>query len=91
MLLIGNIGLSQLTKSTMPDLVKALEGVGADAVAVHTNPLQEAIQSGGDTDFSGAVARLRNVSGALGYPILLQGGRPRAGRSGGRRAAPGAR
>ena len=71
-LLIGNIGLSQLTKSTLPDLVKALDRVGADALAVHTNPLQEAIQSGGDTDFSGSVTRLRDVSEALGYPILLK-------------------
>jgi isopentenyl-diphosphate delta-isomerase len=71
-LLIGNIGLSQLTKSTLPDLVKALDRVGADALAVHTNPLQEAIQSGGDTDFSGSVLRLRDVSEALGYPILLK-------------------
>lgn len=74
-LLIGNIGLSQLSKSTMPDLVKALDRVGADALAVHTNPLQEAIQSGGDTNFSGSVTRLRDVHdglAALGYPILLK-------------------
>jgi isopentenyl-diphosphate delta-isomerase len=71
-LLIGNIGLSQLTKSTLPDLVKALDRVGADALAVHTNPLQEAIQSGGDTDFAGSVTRLRDLSEALGYPILLK-------------------
>src|SRR6202011_2835133 len=58
--------------STLPDLVKALDRVGADALAVHTNPLQEAIQSGGDTDFSGSVTRLRDVSEALGYPILLK-------------------
>jgi isopentenyl-diphosphate Delta-isomerase len=71
-LLIGNIGLAQLTKSTLPYLVKALEEVGADALAVHTNPLQEAIQSGGDTDFSGSATRLRDVSEGLGYPILLK-------------------
>ena len=71
-LLIGNIGLSQLTKSTMLDLVRALDRVGADALAVHTNPLQEAMQSGGDTDFSGSVTRLRDISEALGYPILLK-------------------
>ncbi|MGE5696849.1 MAG: type 2 isopentenyl-diphosphate Delta-isomerase [Candidatus Sericytochromatia bacterium] len=71
-LLIGNIGLSQLTKSALPDLVRALDRVGADALAVHTNPLQEAIQSGGDTDFSGSLNRLRDVAEALGYPILLK-------------------
>jgi len=71
-LLIGNIGLSQLSKATVPDLVRALDRVGADAVAVHTNPLQEAIQSNGDTDFSGSVTRLRDIAGSLGYPVLLK-------------------
>ncbi len=71
-LLIGNIGLSQLSKATVPDLVKALDRVGADALAVHTNPLQEAIQSTGDSDFSGSVARLRDIAGSIGYPVLLK-------------------
>jgi isopentenyl-diphosphate Delta-isomerase len=71
-LLIGNIGLSQLSKATVPDLVRALDRVGADALAVHTNPLQEAIQSNGDTDFSGSITRLRDIAGSLGYPILLK-------------------
>lgn len=71
-LLIGNIGLSQLSKATLPDLVKALDRVGADALAVHTNPLQEAIQTHGDTDFSGSLSRLRDIAGSLGYPILLK-------------------
>jgi isopentenyl-diphosphate Delta-isomerase len=71
-LVIGNIGLSQLSKAAVPELVRALDRVGADALAVHTNPLQEAIQHNGDTDFSGSVARLHDVGGALGYPILLK-------------------
>jgi isopentenyl-diphosphate Delta-isomerase len=56
----------------MPDLIRALDRVGADALAVHTNPLQEAMQRGGDTDFSGSITRLRDVAGALGYPIVLK-------------------
>jgi isopentenyl-diphosphate Delta-isomerase len=71
-LLIGNIGLSQLCRAAVPDLVKALDRVGADALAVHTNPLQEAIQHNGDTDFTGSIARLRDVAGALGYPVILK-------------------
>jgi isopentenyl-diphosphate Delta-isomerase len=71
-LLIGNIGLSQLSKETMPDVVRALDRVRANALAVHTNPLQEAIQDKGDTDFSGSLARLHDVAGTLGYPIVLK-------------------
>ncbi|WP_043955259.1 MULTISPECIES: type 2 isopentenyl-diphosphate Delta-isomerase [Mycobacterium] len=71
-LLFGNIGLSQLAKAAVPDLAKALDRVGADALAVHTNPLQEAMQHNGDTDFSGSVDRLREAADALGYPVLLK-------------------
>ena len=59
MLLIGNIGLAQLSDAAIPKLAAALERVGADALAVHTNPLQEAMQDNGDTDFSGSLERLR--------------------------------
>jgi len=53
-LLIGNIGLAQLNEVVVADVVKLLDAVGANALAVHTNPLQEAMQHEGDTDFSGS-------------------------------------
>ena len=71
-LLFGNIGLAQLTKDMLPDIVRALDRVGANALAVHTNPLQEAIQRGGDTDFAGSLDRLHDLSDLLGYPVLLK-------------------
>jgi isopentenyl-diphosphate Delta-isomerase len=71
-LLVGNIGLSQLTAQTVPALVKALDQVDANALAVHTNPLQEAMQHKGDTDFSGSIARLRDIAGTIGYPVILK-------------------
>jgi isopentenyl-diphosphate delta-isomerase len=71
-LLIGNIGLAQLNGLVVGDLVKILEAVGANALAVHTNPLQEAMQHEGDTDFSGSIARLRDIAGSIDYPVLLK-------------------
>jgi isopentenyl-diphosphate Delta-isomerase len=71
-LLIGNIGLAQLNDMVVPDLVKALDHVGANALAVHTNPLQEAMQHKGDTDFSGSITRLRDIAGSIGYPVILK-------------------
>ncbi len=72
MLLIGNIGLAQLSPASVPYLDKALSRVGADALAVHTNPLQEAMQDGGDTDFSGTLGRLADLTDSLDYPILVK-------------------
>jgi isopentenyl-diphosphate Delta-isomerase len=71
-LLFGNIGLSQLTKDAVPDIIQALDRVGANALAVHTNPLQEAVQHNGDTDFAGSLDRLHDLTGMLGYPVLLK-------------------
>ena len=71
-LLFGNIGLSQLTVAAVSDISNALKRVEADVLAVHTNPLQEAVQRNGDSDFSGSIDRLREVVGTLGYPVLLK-------------------
>lgn len=71
-LLVGNIGLAQVQSSMLPDLAAALDRVGANALAVHTNPLQEAMQHNGDTDFSGSMERLRAVAGSIGYPVILK-------------------
>jgi isopentenyl-diphosphate delta-isomerase len=71
-LLFGNIGLSQLTVAAVEDISNALKRVGADVLAVHTTPLQEAVQRNGDSDFAGSIDRLREVAGALEYPVLLK-------------------
>lgn len=71
-LLIGNVGLAQLSEPVMPALERALDDVGADALAVHTNPLQEAMQRDGDTDFTGSIDRLRTLAATLGRPVMLK-------------------
>ncbi|KAA0112307.1 type 2 isopentenyl-diphosphate Delta-isomerase [Mycolicibacterium sp. P1-5] len=71
-LLIGNIGLAQLSDAVIPKITAALDRIGANALAVHTNPLQEAMQDNGDTDFSGSLERLRRLADELPYPILLK-------------------
>jgi len=71
-LLVGNIGLSQLTHDNAPLITDALRRVGADALAVHTNPLQEAIQANGDTDFAGSRERLLEIGPSIGCPLLLK-------------------
>ena len=72
-LLIGNLGVAQLLRgygAREIDLARTL--VGADAMALHTNPLQEALQDGGDERFAGLVARLHAVVPQLAAPALLK-------------------
>ena len=71
-LLIGNIGLAQVSDTLAPRLTRALQRVGANAVAVHLNPLQEAMQDNGDTDFTGSLEKLAGLAAALDYPVLVK-------------------
>jgi len=72
-LLVGNVGVAQLNRGYGAErLREAVELVGADALALHANPLQEAVQIGGDVDFAGLVARLGEVVPAVGHPVLLK-------------------
>jgi isopentenyl-diphosphate delta-isomerase len=72
-LLIGNLGLAQLRRGyTAAEARQAVELVGADALAFHTNPLQEAMQVGGDGDFRGLVSLLGAVVDDVPFPVLLK-------------------
>lgn len=71
--LIGNLGVAQLNRGYgIEAIARAIDGVEADALALHTNPLQEAVQETGDGDFRDLVARLAELPRALGRPLLLK-------------------
>lgn len=72
-LVIGNLGVAQLNRGYGAEhIIRAVESVGADALALHTNPLQEAMQQGGDTDFRRLTATLHEVVPQVPYPVLLK-------------------
>ena len=65
-LLFGNVGAVQLNMGITPEQVaRAVRSVEADALNLHLNPLQEAIQPEGDTRFAGLVEKLREALDAL--------------------------
>ena len=72
-LLIGNLGAAQLIAGYGVDEARrAVAEVGADALALHVNPLQEALQEGGDVRWRGVRARLAEVVPEVGAPVLLK-------------------
>ncbi|GIW23786.1 type 2 isopentenyl-diphosphate Delta-isomerase [Meiothermus sp.] len=72
-LLIGNLGLVQLNKGYgLSQLRQAVELIQADALALHINPLQEALQVGGDTDFAGLLDKLAGLLPQFPYPVVLK-------------------
>ena len=72
-LLFANLGAVQLNCGYDIDHCRqVVEAVGADALYLHLNPLQEAVQPEGDTNFGGLAARIGAVVAALDVPIVLK-------------------
>ncbi len=72
-LIIANIGCPQLSLGWgIKEARKAVEMVDADALAIHMNPLQEAVQVGGDTNFKGIVKKVKAIAADLGVPVIMK-------------------
>jgi len=72
-LLIGNLGAVQLNRGYgLAECERAVEMIGADALALHFNALQEAVQPEGDTDFRGLIAKVNKVAGKLSVPVVAK-------------------
>ena len=71
--LIGNLGIGQLKASTALDQCRrAVDMIEADALAIHVNVLQEAIQVEGDRDFRGLIDAIAHVARRLSVPLLVK-------------------
>ena len=72
-LIIGNLGIAQLNQGHDGKSIKhAIKLIEADALALHTNPLQEAMQQSGDTNFTDLLIKLPEIIQASQYPIILK-------------------
>lgn len=70
--LYGNLGAAQLREYDTDDMRRAVDMIDADALIIHLNPLQEALQARGDTRWSGLLARLEKACAALPVPVIVK-------------------
>jgi isopentenyl-diphosphate Delta-isomerase len=71
--LIANIGGVQLVHGYgLKEVKKVVEMIDADAVAVHLNALQEAVQPEGQTNFKGVLAKIAEIASALDTPVIVK-------------------
>ncbi|HOP50294.1 MAG TPA: type 2 isopentenyl-diphosphate Delta-isomerase [Ignavibacteriales bacterium] len=72
--LIGNIGAAQLVKNdfTIDKIHKIVEMIEANAVYIHTNPLQELFQKNGDLGFKGILKQIEIIVKEVEIPILVK-------------------
>ncbi|MCG6118587.1 MAG: type 2 isopentenyl-diphosphate Delta-isomerase [Aquimonas sp.] len=71
--LYGNIGAAQLQRDFgSMELLRVLEMIEADALIVHLNPLQEALQQGGDVHWSGLLCKIERLCRTLPLPVIVK-------------------
>lgn len=72
-LLFANLGAVQLNYGYSADHARrAVDMIGADALFLHLNPLQEAVQAGGDRNWTGLYDRIAAVVAALEVPVVAK-------------------
>jgi len=70
---MANIGAVQLVNGFgVNEARRAIDMIEADALAVHLNPLQEAIQPEGQTNFAGILEKIGEIARQLDKPIIVK-------------------
>jgi isopentenyl-diphosphate delta-isomerase len=72
-LLLANLGAVQLNKGYgVKECRRLVEMLRADALVLHLNAIQEAVQPEGDTVFRGLLEKIRTVCAELDKPIIVK-------------------
>jgi len=72
-LLFANLGAVQLNYGyEIEDCRRAVDMIEADALYLHLNPLQEAVQHGGDANWNGLAKRISMVCKKVGVPVIAK-------------------
>ncbi len=71
--ILANVGAAQFGLGYGRDeAMRAVEMIEADALIVHLNPLQEAVQAGGDTNWRGLTDRIGALAQELPVPLVVK-------------------
>ena len=71
--ILANIGSPQLVnKYGLKEAKKAVDMINANALVIHLNVLQESIQPEGNTNFSGLVKRINELTQVLDVPVIVK-------------------
>jgi isopentenyl-diphosphate delta-isomerase len=72
-LLFANLGAVQLNYGYGIDQCQqAVDMISADALILHLNPLQEAVQPEGDTQFAGLLNKIEEICRELPVPVVVK-------------------
>jgi isopentenyl-diphosphate delta-isomerase len=72
-LLFANLGAVQLNYDYgLDECLRVVDSLEADALILHLNPLQECIQTRGDTNFGGILDRITQLCNKLPVPVIAK-------------------
>src|SRR5690242_43932 len=72
-LLFANLGAVQLNYNYgIDECRRAVDMIEADALIFHINPLQEAVQDAGDTNFAGLAKKIEEICKKLEVPVIAK-------------------
>lgn len=72
-LLIGNLGAPQIIgENGLDNVHEAVKMIDADALAIHLNSLQEAMQPEGTPSFKGLTGKIREITREVKVPIIAK-------------------
>jgi isopentenyl-diphosphate Delta-isomerase len=72
-LLFANLGAVQLNyRYGLEECLRVVEHLAADALILHINPLQECVQTKGDTNFRGLLDKIAQVCDQLPVPVIAK-------------------
>lgn len=72
-LLFANLGAVQLNYGySIDECRQAVEMIDANALILHLNPLQEALQPEGDGNFSGLAGKIESIKTKLSVPLIVK-------------------
>jgi len=71
--LVGNLGVPQILGNDGSRTAKlAVESIGADALSIHLNPLQETVQPEGQPVYRGGLQAIAKVCRFLNTPVIVK-------------------
>ncbi|HEX6282876.1 MAG TPA: type 2 isopentenyl-diphosphate Delta-isomerase [Nitrososphaera sp.] len=71
--LIANIGGAQLSKGfTIDEAKRIVKMIGANALVVHLNPLQELVQPEGEPRYKGVLAQISELAKTIDVPLIVK-------------------
>ena len=72
LILLGNLGLSQLLKVSLKQVLSLVDSLQAQGMIIHLNSLQEALQKEGTAQFKGGISAIKKLVKELPVPVIVK-------------------